>query len=128
MSFLDSVIEEINTLDKNNKIKNGSVGSFTSSMERLVRNDPWDKPRVAQSPLILKFCKECKTALVPEGSKRNITPSYFKNKYYICNPCAATKVRKRYHLNTAIISLQKQIRRRKMKLAKLLGSISAPSS
>jgi hypothetical protein len=128
MSFLDTVIDEINTIDKSTKIKKGSISSFSSSMARRVRDDYWDRPKVAQQPLLLKFCKDCRALLVPEGAKRNITPSYLKKGYYLCNPCAATKVRKRYHLNSAVISLQKQIRRRKTKLAKLLGVISVPSS
>jgi hypothetical protein len=128
MNFLDAVISEINRLDKNTKIKNGDNHSFATSMERLVRSDPWDTPRVTQSPLILKFCIKCKTRLITEGVNRNIPPSYLKKSYYLCNGCSATKVRERYQLHHVVIKKQKAERRRKMKLAKLLGVVNDPSS
>jgi hypothetical protein len=128
MNFYTEVINEVNRADKEHRIKQGLVSSFSSSMEKLVRNDPWDKPRVVQLAAIAKPCIKCGTGLIPEGAKRNITPSFLKKSYYLCNGCSATKVRERYKLHKAVISLQRQIRRKKVKLAKLLGGIGAPSS
>jgi hypothetical protein len=128
MNFYTEVLNEINRADKKRRIKQGSVSSFTSSMERLVRNDPYDRPRVAQVAAIAKPCIKCGTGLIPEGTNRNITPSFVKKSYYLCNGCSATKVRERYKLHKRVISLQRQIRRRKVQLAKLLGGIGAPSS